>query len=115
MVLGQGKLASVRVSVVPRGEQAETFIGIASTEMIDAYLEDVLHHEITSLSGGSGEFDVIVHSGQTVPAIPVDQEFWLASTIGNSEPLIWSVGDGGGNIAFVMMNSDASPTVDATV
>lgn len=111
--LEQGRLASLRISADPHGQQMETFIGIASAEAANAYLVDVPRHEIASLAGDSDQFNVVVHEGQARPAPPMEQGFWLASTVEQGEPLIWPVGEG--EVVFVIMNLDATPGIDAVV
>ncbi len=111
--LERRELASLRISAEPHGEDAETFIGIASPAAIDAYLADVLHHELTSLTDDPEQLDVIVHEGEAEPALPSEQAFWFSSTVEYGEPLIWTVGEG--DVGFVVMNSDGSRGVEAVV
>jgi len=111
--LERGELASVRISAEPHGERAETFIGIASPSAIDTYLEDVLHHEMTTLADDPEQFEVVVHAGEATPAIPTEQDFWVGATIEQGEPFVWSVGDGG--FGFAVMNTDASRGIEAVI
>ena len=104
-------LATVQVTATPRGD-APAFVGIGSADDMADYLEDVAHDEITEVS--DGDVTYLRQEGEAVPALPSDQEFWVASNEGpGSLSLAWDIEPGQWTV--LIMNADASADVAVDV
>jgi hypothetical protein len=105
-----------RVRIDPRATSSDTpvFVGIARTDDVNAYLDQVQHDEITDLGLDPFVLDKRREAGEARPAMPAAQTFWAASSADGS-PLDWKVRKGEWSV--VMMNADGSPgvSVDASV
>lgn len=86
----------------------DVFIGVASAPDVTAYLSRVSVARIESFHH-EPEFEE--RTGTTAVAPPVDQGFWVASSVDGT--LDWDVTDG--EWAVVMLNSDGSAGVDVSV
>ena len=108
-----GRLATVRLEVEPTGGQP-VFVGIGPTDEVETYLEEVPVSEVSRV-GADGEAVYRNVSGRAAPAVPGEQEFWVASATGaETETITWDLEQGSWSI--VIMNADASQgvTVDTT-
>jgi hypothetical protein len=105
-----------RVRIDPRATSSDqpVFVGIASTDDVNAYLDQVQHDEITDLELDPFALDKRREAGEARPAMPAAQTFWAASSADGS-PLDWKVRKGEWSV--VMMNADGSPgvSVDASI
>ena len=105
--------ATVRVTGSSR-LPAPLFIGVASTARVSEYLSGVARDRVASidLEAGSVNYDHV--DGQTLPAPPEEQAFWVAEVAGSgSQTLEWELKEG--DWAVVIMNADASAPVAADV
>jgi hypothetical protein len=105
-----------RVRIDPRRASSGTpvFVGIARTQDVEAYLDQVQHDEITDVELDPFALDKRREPGEARPAVPAAQTFWAASSA-DGRPLDWRVREGEWSV--VMMNADGSPgvSVEATV
>ena len=93
----------------PTGQQL--FVGSAQPADLDTYLTGVPYDVITDLVPG-GTAKVRPVPGSQTPPPPSAQNFWVRNQVGSSVSLKADLGDG---TSLVVMNSDASAGVAATV
>jgi hypothetical protein len=102
-----GWLATVQVSASPQ-DDAPVFVAIGPADDVTGYLENVAHDEVTRIS--DGEVTYRSHEGEATPALPAEQEFWVASAEGSGpQSLTWDIEPGQWTV--LIMNADASPAV----
>jgi hypothetical protein len=100
-------LATIQVTASSRGD-APVFVGIGPTEDVADYLEGVPHDEITRVT--DHDVTYLSHEGEAAPALPSEQELWIASSEGTgSQSLVWDIEPGQWTV--LIMNADASPDV----
>jgi hypothetical protein len=99
-----------RVRIDPRATNSDkpVFVGIARTQDVNTYLDQVQHDEIADLDFDPFTIDRTRHAGEARPAMPAAQTFWAASSA-DGRPLDWKVRKGEWSV--VMMNADGSPGV----
>jgi hypothetical protein len=86
------------------------FIGVGPSEQVDAFLDEVAHTEVTRF-GSELRISFEEHPGSLQPGLPGDQDFWMASADGNgSLTMEWEPVSA--SWTLVVMNADATPTVD---
>jgi hypothetical protein len=91
----------------------EVFVGVADRRDLDAYLAGSAHDEVVELRDGRVP-RYLRHQGGAEPvAPPTDQEFWVASAVGESATLAWDID--AGTWAIVVMNADGARGVAADV
>ena len=104
------------VRIDPRSTDSDkpVFVGIARTQDVNAYLDQVQRDEITDFDLEPFTLDKRRYAGEARPAMPAAQTFWAASSV-DGRPLEWKVREGEWSV--VMMNADGSPgvSVDAAV
>jgi hypothetical protein len=104
------------VRIDPRSTDSAkpVFVGIASTQDVNQYLDQVQRDEIADLDFDPFTLDKTRRAGEARPALPAAQTFWAASSA-DGRPLDWKVRKGEWSV--VMMNADGSPgvSVDASV
>ena len=88
------------------------FVGIARKATIDTYLAGVAHTEATDLDLDPFKVKYVNHAGTAKPGLPADQPFWEATSTGTG-PLTWKLGSGKWSV--VVMNTDGSPDVSASI
>ena len=89
------------------------FVGIGSTEAVNAYLAGVPMDHVTRLGPGESDVTYRTIAGDLAPrGTPAEQTFWAASAEGTSPSLEWEVTEGEWSV--VVMNTDASPGVAVT-
>ncbi len=99
----------LRLRLTPQDADQAVFAGIAATDDVEAYLDDVAHDRVRDLDFRRTRYIGIV--GTSLPAPPTDQAFWLAQTAGtDTQTLSWSPTSGEWTI--VVMNADGSAGVD---
>ena len=90
----------------------EVFIGIAATDDIEAYLDDVAFDEITSFDDREPVY--APRPGHGAVDAPTGQTFWVAEASGPGvQQLDWEARNG--NWSVVVMNADGSDEVVADV
>ena len=105
--------ADVRLRVTSVDNTTDTFVGIGREADVDAYFAGVAHDQVTDLRDGL-EPVYTARNGSDDIALPSEQSFWVASTIGpGTQELNWEATSGRWSI--VIMNADASPGVSADV
>ncbi len=88
-----------------------TFVGIARTSDVDAYLADVEH---TVVSGSRGHPVYRDHGSGAPIASPATSDIWVAHSSGTgTQELVWPVTTG--DWTLVVMNADGSRRVSADV
>ena len=101
-------LATVRISA---GSDTETFIGIGPTADVGGYLLGAPHSVVRDVESDPFRVTYRQVPGDAVPAPPVDQDFWVATTSGSgTQNLTWDLG--AGNYTVVLMNADGSQGID---
>jgi len=92
----------------------QTFIGIASKSDLDNYLSGVKYDEITEFHIHPLDIVSERHDGNSVPAAPTTQTFWIDSVHGpGTQVLEWELKTG--TYSLVLMNADGSADVDLSV
>ena len=89
------------------------FVGIARKATVDRYLAGVAHAEATDLDLDPFKVRYVNHAGAADPGRPADQPFWEATSSGAKAPLTWKLRSGKWSI--VVMNTDGSPDVSASI
>ena len=102
---------TVRFGATGAGDRP-VFIGIASRDDAERYLEGVAHAEVTDIDNSG---PVYVQRGGAAPKDrPADDDFWVASAQGSGEQTVeWKIESG--DWKAVAMNADASRGVDIDV
>jgi len=99
--------ATVRIQAI---SPKPVFIGIGSTDAVNAYLQRVPHMQVTDFD--TDPFRVTSHTvpGAAGPAPPASQQFWRAQASGSgARTVTWSVESG--TWSAVAMNADGSRNV----
>lgn len=96
-------LGDVRIRV--RGEEGSTtFVGIADTRDVDAYLSGVPYSTLEQMRDGAVRYRS--NSGTSTPQAPADADFWTASASGSGQVVLtWPAQRGDWSV--VVMNADA--------
>lgn len=95
---------SIRLEVTPTGDRP-VFLGIAPTDDVAAYLDDVDHDVLTRLDP---EHMTRVEGGEATPAPPGELDIWAAQASGaDTQTLTWDLERGTWTV--VLMHTDASP------
>lgn len=106
-------LATVRLRVRSTGS-SEVFVGIAPADPLSAYLKGVAHDEITDMGEKMEDLKTISLTGNAPATPPAEQTFWVASVQGGDEQVLdWDLEPG--TWSAVIMNSDGSAKVSASV
>ena len=112
-VVSSPDLGKVRLDVAPQSDEP-VFVGIARTDQVTSYLSGVAHTTLTDMDYEPFEASYNRRGGERKPALPADQQIWVASTQGaGSQTLTWDVEDGDWSV--VVMNADGSRGVQADV
>ena len=104
--------------------EEDIFIGVASGDQVEAYLEGVNHDELTQFKLGyfgsflklaSREAEYTNHPGESAPVAPVTRSFWSQrpETGPGTQTLEWEPALG--SHALVLMNADGSEGIDIDV
>src|SRR3954452_7473638 len=112
-VFSTGTLGHVRIDPRAADSAKPVFVGIARTDDVDGYLDQVQHDNVTDVDLNPFTLDKKRSAGEGRPAMPAAQTFWAASS-SDGRPLEWTVRSGDWSV--VMMNADGSPVgyVEAT-
>ncbi len=104
---GNWLLGTARVRATA-AQDSSVFIGVASTEDVEDYLDGVAHSTVTELD--DVEYDE--HPGGAPSHAPADSNIWEAQASGpGTQTLTWEPEDG--DWTMVVMNQDGSAGVDA--
>lgn len=106
---------TTRLTVAPQDAETPVFAGIGLESDVDAYLDDVAHDRLGRLGDQSSEVTYESAAGESAPAPPTEQDFWVASSAGaGTQTVTWEPESG--RWAVVVMNADGSqaPAVTAT-
>lgn len=90
----------------------DTFVGVAPTRDVDAYLADAAHDVVVEIDGHTAVLALRDGGDDLEP--PDEQDFWSESSSGAGTQVVeWDVK--GGNWTIVVMNADASAGISADV
>ena len=88
-------------------EGSPVFIGVASTDDLASYLDDVAHSTATELDDTAYD----EHPGGAPSEAPADSDIWIAQASGpGTQTMTWEPADGSWTV--VVMNQDGSAGVD---
>jgi hypothetical protein len=111
--MDRDEFGKVRIEVQPRAGKP-VFVGIAPTNEVSAYLSGTAHTAVTDVSYSPFRAEYRDRGGDRRPALPAGRRFWAASAHGaGTQTITWDVEDGDWSV--VVMNEDASRTVDTTI
>jgi hypothetical protein len=106
-------LGDLKVSAESR-DGRELFVGVARTDDVERYLDDVPYTTVDDLEVSPFEADYTRHAGDRHPVSPEHAGIWAASSQGAGERSVeWEIEDGDWSV--VVMNADGSLGVDADV
>ncbi len=109
--VADNNLATVRLRATPSDSTTPVFVGIGRASDVDRYLSGIEQDRIRKVDFDPFRVDYTRRSGDTAPAPPASQNFWVARATGTgSQTLQWNVA--GGDWSVVVMNADGSPGVD---
>lgn len=92
-------------------DSVPVFIGIASQADVDGYLAGVNHTEVRGIQTDPFRVRYADIPGSVTPTPPAEQDIWVASAAGpGTQELTWPAQPG--SWALVVMNADASRSVD---
>ncbi|HSK24908.1 MAG TPA: hypothetical protein VK906_17115, partial [Egicoccus sp.] len=99
----------LRLRVTSQAADQAVFAGVAATDDVEAYLDDVAHDRVADLNFRRTRYVGV--AGTRTPAPPTDQTFWLAQADGTgTQTLAWSPESGEWTV--VVMNADGTAGVD---
>ena len=102
-----------RLTVTGGESTQELFVGIGPAAEVSAYLDGVAHAEIADVGESAGDVELVAVAGESTPALPGEQDFWVAQREGSgTQTVAWN--PTGGAWTAVIMNADAQPTVAVT-
>jgi hypothetical protein len=102
----------VTLDVALQPTDTPLFVGIGPSSAVDAYLRDVPIDVIEQIDW-PGAARTVAQEGDTRPASPGDQPFWIVTVRGDTPSLRWEAVPG--DWTLVVMNATATQTVDGTV
>jgi len=106
-------LATLKVEASNDDIGKRVFIGVAEESDLEAYLSDVEYDEVISWLT-VGRADYRHHWGDSEPAAPTSETFWVESAHGaGTQTLEWEAETG--SYSLVLMNDDGSAGVDVSV
>jgi len=101
------------VTVSQEGD-VPVFVGIGPSDAVAAYLDGVAVAEFDGVRGSPPRIVIREIAGTAAAAPPDSQSFWAVSDIGSgAQTITWPLEPG--NWTLVVMNTDASAGIDATV
>ena len=93
---------------------SDLFIGIGTSDDVEAYLTGVAHDEVDSIEFEGADIDYVHHGGTATPGAPAGESLWVVSVEGPGiQMLDWSIEQGEWSV--VAMNADASSGVDVSL
>ncbi len=102
--------ATLRMSVTGEGDP-DVFVGVGPSPLVADYLRGVAVDRVVQVDWPGGVRTEPI-GGQREPGPPGRQTFWVASSEGPSAAVDWTLA--AGDWTVVVMNADASRTVDVT-
>jgi hypothetical protein len=106
-------VATIKVQGSSEDPSKQIFIGIADEAAVQTYLSGVNYDEIRDFSVYPFRVDYTNHPGNSAPAAPTSQTFWVVSEQGSgTQTLEWELETG--NWVLVLMNADGSTGVDVS-
>ena len=106
-------LADIQLAVEP-GSPSPVFVGIGPSADVNEFLDGVAYEEITDLGTAAGDVVLTTRTGSQPASSPVDETFWVASTVtADAQSLEWEVDQG--EWSMVVMNVDASAGVETSL
>ena len=113
LIWSWGDLATIKVEGSSDDLAKRIFIGVAEESDLEAYLSDVEYDEITNWLGVQ-RTDYRHHWGDSEPAAPTSETFWMESAHGaGTQTLKWELETG--HYSLLLMNDDGSAGVDVSV
>ena len=103
--------ADVRIVANAVDDDDDLFVGIGREPDVLDYLDDAAHDLLVDVDGGAPEYERVRGTRALEP--PGEQDFWVASAVGEDPIVEWEANDG--SWIVVLMNEDASPGVAADV
>jgi len=108
-----GDLTTIKVECSSNDLAKRIFAGVVKESDLKAYLSDVEYDEISNWLN-LRRADYIHHLGNSEPAAPTSETFWVESAHGaGTQTLEWDVKTG--SYSLVLMNDDGSADVDVSV
>lgn len=105
-------VGSIRVGAESANPGKDIFVGIAPRADLDRYLSGSNYSELRDVSFRPFNVEYREVQGTTQPALPENQDFWVASASGDGErEFDWNIE--AGNWSVVVMNDDSSPGIAA--
>jgi hypothetical protein len=105
-----GSIATIRIQAENMDPDKGTFIGVAPTDTLDAYLGGVTYAVVEDTNPDGMFLTYRTNAAGEPLAPPAEQPFWSASATGEGpQEVRWDVQEG--NVSFVIMNEDASDGV----
>lgn len=102
-----------RLTVTGGESTQELFVGIGPAADVSAYLDGVAHAEIADVGESADDVELVPVAGESTPALPGEQDFWVAQREGSgTQTVTWN--PTGGDWTAVIMNADAGRTVAVT-
>ena len=99
-----------RLTVTAGESTQELFVGIGPAADVRAYLDGVAHAEIADVGESAGDVELVAVTGEATPALPGEQDFWVAQREGSgTQTVTWN--PTGGDWAAVVMNANAQRAV----
>ena len=109
-----GDFVTIKIEGKNNDSSKGIFIGIAEESDWEAYLNDVEYDEITDISLDPFKVEYKNHVGNSSPAAPTSQTFWIEEVYGTElQVLEWELEMG--TYSVILMNDDGSRGVDADV
>jgi hypothetical protein len=106
------KVSGTSVTLTLAGSQSPTqlFLGVGPTDQVNAYLSGAPYERITNVDFSPFKLTTSTVNGNTPPAAPGDQAFWVARATGTNPQLNWKFQSG--DYEAVIMNVDGSAPVN---
>ena len=109
-----GDLATFKIEGSSSDSSKNIFMGVADQSDLNNYLRDVNRDEVTDFDVDPDRLDYRNRPGNSEPAMPTTQDFWLKSVNGpGTQTLEWDMQAGAWSLA--LMNVDGSAGVDLSV
>ena len=109
-----GDLANFKIEGSNDDSSKNIFMGLADESDLNSYLIDVNYDEVIDIDINPDRLDFRNRPGNSEPAIPTTQDFWLESVNGpGTQTLAWDMQ--AGTWSLVLMNEDGSAGVDLSV